>query len=91
LEDGGNFFNGKLLGIIQRGLLPCRLKLDEVRGVVNDNIMDNLKIVDGSQYIQVHPTFLYESMWNQGVFILIMIFRKRKKFDGEVFLWYILV
>lgn len=41
----------------------------------------------GTEY--VHPTFLYESLWNVLGFILINIFYKKKKFDGEIFLSYI--
>lgn len=54
--------------------------------------MENLKGMDLSEigYIQVQPTFLYESVWNLMVLILMLIFRKKKKFDGEVFLWYLL-
>ncbi len=37
----------------------------------------------------VHPTFLYESLWNLLGFILINIFYKKKKFDGQIFLTYI--
>ena len=40
----------------------------------------------------VHPLFLYESMWNILGFIIIVIFRDKKKSDGQVFfsytLWY---
>ena len=36
----------------------------------------------------VHPTFLYESLWNVVGFILIAIFYKKKKFHGQVFLFY---
>lgn len=40
--------------------------------------------------ISVHPTFLYESLWNLGVFLLlIFFFKKRQKFEGEMFLTYI--
>ena len=39
--------------------------------------------------VYVHPTFLYESLWNILGFILINIFYKKKKFDGEVLLWYV--
>ncbi|MBQ7715509.1 MAG: prolipoprotein diacylglyceryl transferase [Clostridia bacterium] len=35
-----------------------------------------------------HPTFLYESLWNLIGFILIVIFYKKKKFHGQVFLFY---
>ncbi len=39
--------------------------------------------------ISVHPTFLYESLWNLGVFLLLVKFRKKMTFRGEVFLSYI--
>ena len=39
-----------------------------------------------------HPTFLYESLWNILGFVLINIFYKHKKYDGQIFLmifgWY---
>ena len=35
-----------------------------------------------------HPTFLYESLWNLIGFILIAVFYKKKKFHGNVFLFY---
>lgn len=38
--------------------------------------------------IFVHPTFLYESLWNLVGFVLINVFYKKKKFNGEIFLWY---
>lgn len=34
-------------------------------------------------YIQVHPTFLYEGLWNLAVLIIVVIMSRRKKFDGE--------
>ncbi len=40
---------------------------------------------------KVHPTFLYESIWNFGVFLFLMLYRKKKKFDGEVFFLYIIL
>lgn len=42
--------------------------------------------VNGTSYIQVHPTFLYESLWNLVLFILLFTYSKYKKFDGEI-LW----
>ncbi len=39
----------------------------------------------------VHPTFLYESLWDFGVFALLLWFRKRKKIDGEVFFLYMIL
>jgi len=42
-------------------------------------------LVDG---VKVHPTFLYESLWNFAVFIFLILFRRYKKFQGELFLLY---
>ncbi len=46
--------------------------------------------VDGvRQYVEVHPTFLYESLWNLlGLILLIRVSKKHRKFDGQIFLSY---
>lgn len=36
-----------------------------------------------------HPTFLYESIWNLGVFIFLMLYWKKKKFEGEIAFLYL--
>lgn len=36
-----------------------------------------------------HPTFLYESIWNLGVFIYLLFMRRRQRFQGEMVLWYL--
>ncbi|SDY43878.1 phosphatidylglycerol:prolipoprotein diacylglycerol transferase [Proteiniborus ethanoligenes] len=43
-------------------------------------------IIEGQK---VHPTFLYESLWNFAVFIFLLWYKKRKKAHGEVFLLYL--
>jgi len=45
-------------------------------------------VIEGITYISVHPTFLYESLWNLGLLILLIVYSKYKKFDGEVILLY---
>jgi len=52
-------------------------------------IRNNIVRVNGAEYIQVHPTFLYESLWNLAVLIILIIYTKRKKFDGEIMLLYL--
>ncbi|WZL74728.1 prolipoprotein diacylglyceryl transferase [Clostridiaceae bacterium 35-E11] len=42
-------------------------------------------MVDG---VKVHPTFLYESVWNFAVFVFLLWYEKNKKFEGELFLFY---
>lgn len=39
--------------------------------------------------IEVHPTFLYESLWNLIGFVILTLYSKKKKFDGEIFLLYL--
>jgi len=51
-------------------------------------IRSNLVLVDGVEYIQVHPTFLYESVWNLCLLIFLILYTKRKRFDGEIALLY---
>lgn len=37
----------------------------------------------------VHPTFLYESLWNLALFLVIhFLLYKKKKYNGEIFLFY---
>jgi phosphatidylglycerol:prolipoprotein diacylglycerol transferase len=52
-------------------------------------IRNNIASIDGVEYIQVHPTFLYESLWNFCLLIILIIYTKHKKFDGEVMLLYL--
>ena len=46
-------------------------------------------VMEYGQMIYVHPTFIYESLWNLVGFILINLFAKKKKYDGQLFFAYI--
>lgn len=86
----GNFFNREAFGEYTDSLLAMRLPVDAVRsGDITELMLEHMEVINGVQYIQVHPTFLYESLWNCVLFILLFIYRKHKKFDGELFLLYI--
>ncbi len=52
-------------------------------------IRNNATVIDGATYISVHPTFLYESVWNLVLLILLLFRTKHKKFDGEILLMYL--
>lgn len=45
-------------------------------------------IVNGQK---VHPTFLYESIWDFGVFAVLILLSKNKKFDGKIFTGYMIL
>ena len=46
-------------------------------------------VTDDMNYIMVHPTFLYESAWNLGLLIFLLLYRRHKKFEGEITLMYL--
>lgn len=52
-------------------------------------IRNHVILVDGIEYIQVHPTFLYESIWNLCLLVILILYTKHKKFDGEIMLLYL--
>ena len=86
----GNFFNCEAFGGYTDSLLAIRIK----RSLVNDNMLNadvlSHKIVEnGVEFIQVHPTFLYESCWNLCLLIFMLWFRKYKKYDGQMFWIYL--
>ena len=86
----GNFFNREAFGEYTDSLFAMRLPLDAVRGSdVTDMMRRNIEVIEGIKYIQVHPTFLYESLWNVGVLLIMLWWRKYKKFDGEILLMYL--
>jgi phosphatidylglycerol:prolipoprotein diacylglycerol transferase len=45
-------------------------------------------MVDG---MKVHPTFLYESVWNLCVFAFLVLTRKKKKYEGQIMVNYIVL
>ena len=86
----GNFFNREAFGEYTDSLFAMRLPLDAVRsGDVTELMRENIECIDGVSYIQVHPTFLYESLWCCALLIILVLYRKHKKYEGELFLMYI--
>ena len=87
----GNFFNREAFGEYTNGLFAMRLPVDAVRSSdITTKMWNHAETVKGVMYIQVHPTYLYESLWCLMVLIIMLLYRKHKKFDGEVFLIYLL-
>ena len=77
----GNFMNGEAFGY--QTSIFIRM------GLENSN---SFSTFGTTQMVYVHPTFLYESLWNLLGFALINIFYRHRKYDGQVFLmvfgWY---
>lgn len=70
----GNFINAEAHG--DATSLPWRMGLHQVGSTVFD------------PPIYVHPTFLYESLWNLIGFLIINAYYKKKTYDGQIFLMY---
>lgn len=85
----GNFVNMEAFGGYTENTLAMMLKRTEAK-YVPSQLLENIKTVGGVEYIQVHPTFLYESLWNLAVLIILLVYFKKRKFKGEIFGLYLL-
>lgn len=87
----GNFFNREAFGDYTNGLFAMQIPKADVREAdLTNALTSHLVQVGGVDYIQVHPTFLYESLWNIGVLIIILLFTRKKQYHGQLFLIYLL-
>ena len=84
----GNFTNREAFGEYTNGPFAMRLPVEMVRsGEITELMKEHMSAA--TNYVQVSPTFLYESMWNLGLLILLLLYLKHKKFDGEIVLMYL--
>ena len=86
----GNFFNRESFGEYADFPGVMQLPLSAVRsGEVSGNMRDNLLTIDGISYIQVQPVFLYESLWCLILLLLLLALRRKKRYEGELFMIYL--
>lgn len=96
----GNFFNREAFGGYTDGMLAMQIpvgyfeqygRMGELR---QTGLLEHLVTVqEGGEsllYVQVHPAFLYESLWNCLILLVIFLYRKHKKFDGELLCIYLM-
>lgn len=87
----GNFFNREAFGGYTDNFFAMRYQLEQVQAnYLTLDILQNTIDINGVTYIQVHPTFLYESLWSLGVLVILLFLRKHKKFHGQIFAVYFL-
>ena len=87
----GNFCNREAFGGYTNGLFAMQLKQSDVAASnLTHSVLKHAVEINGTRYIQVHPTFLYESLWNIGVLIILLLFTKHRKYNGQIFLIYLL-
>lgn len=89
----GNFFNREAFGGYCDNILAMRIPDSCIRGLADSPALQELKqkaIEGGYQgFVQVHPTFLYESLWNLAGLVLLHFLSKKRRFDGQIFLGYL--
>ena len=86
----GDFFNRESFCGYTNSIFAMQLPLSAVRSSeVTSAMRENLETIGGTSYIQVHPVFLYESLWCLLLFLLMLVWKRKKHFHGEVFLKYL--
>ena len=81
----GNFFNQEAFGTNTN--LIWGMTGDKIRIYLNNLLESGVNI---NPDLPVHPTFLYESLWNALGIILLHFISKKKKFNGQIFSLYII-
>ena len=94
----GNFFNREVFGEYTSGFLRMGLPVEyfhgtmsyyRSNGIITDTMLQNTEVINGHECITVMPSFLLEGLWNLAILIFLFLYRKRKKFDGELSMIYI--
>lgn len=88
----GNFFNAEAFGRYTDSLFAMRLKESIVNpNMLNDNVLTHAIRLGDELFIQVHPTFLYESVWNLCTLLFLLVTGPKKKFTGQIFWEYLMI
>ena len=86
----GNFFNREVFGGYTDSVFAMRLPVDAVRPWdIAQSHIDGMTVMGEVNFIQVHPSFLYEGVWNLGVLAVMLFYHKRKKYHGQMCLFYL--
>lgn len=85
----GNFVNKEAFGGYTDNVLAMSIKASEAKYIPTE-LLDRMTEIAGVPYIQVHPTFLYEALWSLATILLILLWFKLRRFNGEIFFVYLL-
>ena len=95
----GNFFNREAFGAYCDNFLAMRIPSINlhISADASEAFMEQVNLLQQeaaaggySGYLQVHPTFLYESLWNTAGFVLLHFLSKKRQYDGQIALGYAL-
>ena len=88
----GNFINREAFGSYCDNFLAMQVEISNLENGTGDafKLLREMAVeIDGISYIQVHPTFLYESIWNLSGFVMLHFLSKRRQYDGQIALGYV--
>ena len=88
----GNFMNREAFGCYTDSIFAMQIPVSYLgngSGPAFEKLWETAVEINGVQYIQVHPTFLYESLWNLAGFIALHFFSKKRQYDGQIALGYV--
>ena len=85
----GNFFNQEAFGGYTDNFFAMRLNVDTAAYTTTE-LTKKAVTVSGVRYIQVHPTFLYESLWCLFILAILLLIWKHRKFKGQVAFTYMI-
>lgn len=89
----GNFFNMEAYGGYTNQFFAMALLKEKAKPPISADLLNHLvqfPQFGGATYIQVHPTFLYESLWNLFLLIILLVLRKRRRYSGIIFFTYLI-
>ena len=101
-EAFGKYTDGLLAMQVEKGAVDYEYRLTEEALKLRfpeqpkaiANILEQVEkavVIDGTTFIQAHPTFLYESLWNFATLVFMLLYAKKKRFDGELIMWYMVL
>lgn len=85
----GNFVNMEAFGGYTDNVFAMSIKATSAK-YIPEQLVDKMTVIDGVNYISVHPTFLYEALWSMALMILLILYYNRRKFNGENFYIYMM-
>lgn len=84
----GNFVNMEAFGGASNGLFAMAINWDKAK-YIPLGMENQVTMIDGFRYLQVAPTFLYESLFSLAVLLFMIWWTPKRKFDGEILCMYL--
>ncbi len=92
----GNFMNREAFGCYTDGLFAMRISESYLPGAANGEVAKQVELLKENAiaggyagFVQVHPTFLYESVWNVVGFVALHFLSQKRQYDGQMAMGYV--